>query len=63
MKNIAKKSVNMSDIMVYLAMFSTTIDKILCFWDENEFYFSVFGTLWNLGHMYKRTHFISVDTG
>ena len=32
MKNIGTKSVNMSEIMVYLAMFSTTIDKILCFW-------------------------------
>ena len=31
MKNIGTKSVNMSDIMVYLAMSSTTIDKILCF--------------------------------
>ena len=31
MKNIGTKSVNMSDIMVYLAMFSTTIDNILCF--------------------------------
>ena len=28
MKNIGTKSVNMSDIMVYLAMFSTTIDKM-----------------------------------
>ena len=26
-KNIGTKSVNMSDIMVYLAMFSTTINK------------------------------------
>ena len=32
MKNIGTKSNNMSEIMVYLAMFSTTIDKILCFW-------------------------------
>ena len=32
MKNIGTKSINMSDIMVYLAMFSTTIDNILCFW-------------------------------
>ena len=29
MKNIGTKSVNMSDKMVYLAMFSTTIDNIL----------------------------------
>ena len=28
MKNIGTKSINMSDIMVYLAMFSTTIDKM-----------------------------------
>ena len=27
MKNIGKKSVNMSDMMVYLAMFSTKIDR------------------------------------
>ena len=31
MINIATKSVNMSDIIVYLAMFSASIDKILCF--------------------------------
>ena len=31
MKNIGIKSINMSDIMVYLAMFRTTIDNILCF--------------------------------
>jgi len=31
MKNIGTKSINMSDIMVYLAMFSTIIDQILCF--------------------------------
>ena len=31
MKNIGTKSINMSDIMVYVAMFSTTNDKILCF--------------------------------
>ena len=31
MKNIGKKSINMSDIiMVLLAMFCTTIDTILC---------------------------------
>ena len=28
MKNIGTKSINMSDIMVYFAMFSTTIEKI-----------------------------------
>ena len=32
MKNIGTKSINMSDIMVYLAMFSTIIDQILCIW-------------------------------
>ena len=32
MKNIGIKSINMSDIMVYLAMFSTIIDKVLCLW-------------------------------
>ena len=31
MKNIGTKSINMSDIMVYLAIFSTIIDQILCF--------------------------------
>ena len=36
MKNIGSKSVNMSDIMVYLAMFSTIIDKILCFFFGGE---------------------------
>ena len=30
-EDIGTKSVNMSDIMVYLAMFSTTIDKLLYF--------------------------------
>ena len=53
MKNIGTKSVNMSDIMVYLAMFSTTIDNILCFlvliiW-KWVIILLVFGTLWNLG--------------
>ena len=32
MKNFGTKSVNIGDIIVYLAVFSTTIDKILCFW-------------------------------
>ena len=32
MKNIGTKSIDMSDIMVYLAMFSIKIDNILCFW-------------------------------
>ena len=39
MKNIGTKSVNMSDKMVYLAMFSTTIDKISCFWVKMSHYF------------------------
>ena len=30
-KNIGTKSINMSDIMVYFAMFSTMIDKNLMF--------------------------------
>ena len=52
-ENIGTKSVNMSDIMVYLAMFSTTIDQILCFWVLMRWKWViillVFGTLWNLG--------------
>ena len=51
-ENIGTKSVNMSDIMVYLAMFSTTIDTILCFWVlitwKWVIILLVFGTLWNL---------------
>ena len=31
MKNISTKSINMSDIMIYFAMFSTVNDKILGF--------------------------------
>ena len=31
MNNIGTKSITMSDIMVYFAMFSTTNDEILCF--------------------------------
>ena len=52
-KNIGTKSVNMSDIMVYLAMFSTTIVKILCFWVLIRWKWVIillfFGTLRNLG--------------
>ena len=53
MKNIGTKSIIISDIMVYLAMFSTTIDNILCFlvliiW-KWVIILLVFGTLWNLG--------------
>ena len=38
MKNIGTKSINRSDIMLYFAMFSTIINKILYFWVliENE---------------------------
>ena len=36
MKNIGTKSVNMNDIMVYLAMFSTTIDKNVMFSGPHE---------------------------
>ena len=53
MKTIGTKSINTSDIMVYLAMFSTTIDKILCYLGPNKMkishYFSGLSTLWNLG--------------
>ena len=31
-KNIGTKSINRNDIMVFLAMFNTTIYKTLCFW-------------------------------
>ena len=36
MKNIGTKSINMTDIMVYLVMFSTSINKILCFLGPNN---------------------------
>ena len=53
MKNIGTKQINMSDIMVYFAMFSTTNDIILCFIGSRKIkmshYFSVLDTLWNLG--------------
>ena len=53
MNNIGTKSTNMSDIIVYLAMFSTTIDKILCFMGPHKMkmshYFSVLDPIWNLG--------------
>ena len=48
MKNIGTKSINMIDIIVYLAMLSTTIDKILCK-DKMCHYLSVLDTIWNLG--------------
>ena len=52
MKNIGTKSINMSETMVYLAMFSTPIDKIICFMGQHNMktshYFSVLDTLWNL---------------
>ena len=53
MKNIVPKSNNMSDIIVYLAMFSTTIDNILCFMGPHTMklsdYFSILDPIWNLG--------------
>ena len=53
MKNFGTKSVNMSDIMVYLAMFGTTIDKILCYMGppkmQMSHYFLVLDPNWNLG--------------
>ena len=53
MNNIGTKSINMSETMVYLAMFSTTIDKFLCFMGGHKMktshYFSVLDTLWNMG--------------
>ena len=52
-RKIFTKSVNISDIMVYLAMFSTTIDNILCFWVlirwKCVIILLVFGALCNLG--------------
>ena len=51
--NIGTKSINMSNIMVYFAMFSTTNDKILGFFCPHKMkmshHFSVLDTLWNLG--------------
>ena len=56
MKNIGTKSINMSETIVYLPMFSTTTDKILCFFGPHKMkmshYFSVFDTLWNLVYFY-----------
>ena len=52
MKNIGTKSIKMSYIRAYLAMFSTIIDKILCFWVLIRWkwvIFTVSDTLWNLG--------------
>ena len=53
MKDIGKKSINMSDIMVYLAMFSTNIDTILCFMGPHKTkmssYVSALDPIWNLG--------------
>ena len=46
MKNIGTKSIDMSDIRVYLAMFSTTNDKMLCFIGP---------------HKMKRSHYFSVE--
>ena len=52
MKNIGEKSINISDIMGYLAMFSKTIDKSYVLGPHKmkmSHYFSVFDTLWNFG--------------
>ena len=53
MKIIDTKSTNMNDIILYFAMFSTTIDKILCFIGPRNMkmshYFSVLDPIWNLG--------------
>ena len=47
MRNIGTKSINMSDIMVYLAMSSTTIDQILCFLGPHKIKMShYFISLW-----------------
>ena len=58
MKTIGTKSINMSDIMVYLAMFSTIIDQILFFGVHIRWKWIiivlVFGTLWNLGLFWFR---------
>ena len=60
-KNIGAKSINMSEIMVYLAMFITTIDQICyCFIGPHEMkrshYFSVLETIWAVCiHMDVRT--------
>ena len=49
LKNIGTQSINMSDIIVYLAMFNKTVDKILCFLGSHKVqmshYFSVTDTL------------------
>ena len=51
-ENIGTKSVNMSDVIVYLAMFSATVDKIVCFWVLIRWKWViillVIGSLWNL---------------
>ena len=36
LKNIGTQSINMSDIIVYLAKYSTTIDKFLCVFYPNK---------------------------
>ena len=50
MKNVGTKSINMSDIMVHLAMFSTKLEKILWVLVPHKmkmchYFFSIFGTL------------------
>ena len=52
MTNIGKQSTNTSDIMVYLALFSTQSDNILCFKGpfrmKMSHYFLVLENIWNL---------------
>ena len=43
--NIATKSTNIGEILVYVAMFSKTIDKILCFAVPHEMKISNFFSL------------------
>ena len=47
MKNIGTKSTNMSYIIVYLAMFSATIDIILYPKMKMSHYFSLMDPVWN----------------
>ena len=59
--NIATKSTNIGEILVYVAMFSKTIDKILCFTVPHEMKISYFFSLCNhleLGTLFMRTPII-----
>ena len=46
MKNIGTKSINMTEIMVYSAMCSTTIDKFYVFWSSKDEMNHYFFSLW-----------------